>query len=83
MKYGLVACDSNDDGRTVGLDDLVGAFHPCDSVIQLPSLTSVCLNGFENKTVIFFVETVDVESSGIRHDCHFKVTQILCLSGEN
>ena len=35
MRYGLVACDSNDDGRMVGLDDLVGLFQPVinDSVI--------------------------------------------------
>ena len=29
-RYGLVACGSNSDGRTVGLDDLVGPFQPCD-----------------------------------------------------
>jgi len=28
-----VACGSNGDGRTVGLDDLVGPFQPCDSMI--------------------------------------------------
>jgi len=33
MRYGLVACGSNGD-RMVGLDDLVGPFQPCDSVIQ-------------------------------------------------
>ena len=32
-RYGLVACGSNGNGRTVGLDDLVGPFQPCDSVI--------------------------------------------------
>ena len=29
-----MACGSNGDGRTVGLDDLVGAFQPYDSMIQ-------------------------------------------------
>lgn len=33
MKYGLVAHDSNDNGGTVGLDDLVGPFQPRDSMI--------------------------------------------------
>ena len=28
MIYGLVACGSNGNGRTVGLDDLVGPFQP-------------------------------------------------------
>ena len=27
------ACGSNGNGRTVGLDDLVGLFQPCDSMI--------------------------------------------------
>ena len=33
MRYGLVACGSNSDRRMVGLDDLVGPFQPCDSLI--------------------------------------------------
>jgi len=33
MRYGLVACGSKGNGRTVGLDDLVGPFQPCDSMI--------------------------------------------------
>jgi len=33
MRYGLVACGSKGHGRTVGLDDLVGPFQPCDSMI--------------------------------------------------
>ena len=28
-----MACGSNGDGRTVGLDDLVGPSQPCDSMI--------------------------------------------------
>jgi len=28
-----VACGSNANGRMVGLDDLVGPFQPCDSMI--------------------------------------------------
>ena len=32
-RYGLVACGSNGNGRTVGLDDLIGPFQPCDSMI--------------------------------------------------
>ena len=32
-RYGLVASGSNGDGRIVGLDDLVGPFQPCDSMI--------------------------------------------------
>ena len=27
-RYGSVACGSNDNGRTVGLDDLIGPFQP-------------------------------------------------------
>ena len=34
MRYGLVACGSKANGRTVGLDDLVGPFQPCDSMIH-------------------------------------------------
>ena len=34
MRYGLVASGSKGNGRTVGLDDFVGPFQPCDSVIQ-------------------------------------------------
>jgi len=33
MRYGLVTCGSNGNGRMVGLDDLVGPFQPCDSMI--------------------------------------------------
>jgi len=29
----VVACGTNGNGRTVGLDDLVGPFQPCDSMI--------------------------------------------------
>jgi len=32
-RYSLVACGSNGDGRVNGLDDLVGPFQPCDSMI--------------------------------------------------
>ena len=32
-RYGLVACGSNGNGRMVGLDDPVGPFQPCDSMI--------------------------------------------------
>ena len=32
-RYGFVACASNGNGRTVELDDLVGPFQPCDSMI--------------------------------------------------
>ena len=32
---GLGACGSNGNGRTVGLDDLVGPFQPCDSEVPL------------------------------------------------
>ena len=31
-RYGLVACGSNGDRRTVGLDDLLGPFQPCDTM---------------------------------------------------
>lgn len=41
MKYGLVACDSNDDGRTVGLDGLVCPFQPCDPVILLEGASGI------------------------------------------
>jgi len=32
MRYVLVACGSKGNGRTVGLDDLIGPFQPCDSM---------------------------------------------------
>jgi len=32
MRHGLVACGSTGDWKTVGLDDLVGPFQPCDSM---------------------------------------------------
>jgi len=32
-RYGLVACGSKGNGRTVGLDDLIGPFQPWDSMI--------------------------------------------------
>jgi len=28
-----LTCSSNGDGRMVGLDDLIGPFQPCDSMI--------------------------------------------------
>ena len=31
-RYGLVSCGSNGNGRTVGVDDLVDPFQPCDSI---------------------------------------------------
>ena len=33
LQYGLVACGSKGNRRTVGLDDLVGPFQPSDSMI--------------------------------------------------
>ena len=33
MRCGLVACGSKGNGRMIGLDDLVGPFQPCDSMI--------------------------------------------------
>ena len=39
MRCGLVACGSNGNGRTVGLDDLVGPFQPCDSMILCDTST--------------------------------------------
>ena len=39
-RYGLVACGSNGNGRTVGLDDLVGPLQPCDSIIGHQLLTT-------------------------------------------
>ena len=38
MRYGLVACGSNGNGRTFGLDDLVGPSQPCDSMILYDSM---------------------------------------------
>ena len=32
-RYGLVVCGSNGNERMVGLDDLIGPFQPCDSMI--------------------------------------------------
>ena len=39
-----MACGSNGSGRTVGLDDLVGPFQPCDSMILLYDSMSKHLN---------------------------------------
>jgi len=33
MRYGLVACGTNGNGKEVGLGDLAGHFQPCDSII--------------------------------------------------
>ena len=33
MRYSLVACGSNGNGKKGGLDALVGPFQPCDSMI--------------------------------------------------
>jgi len=33
MRYGLVACSTNGNGKAVGLDDLAGHFQSCDSMI--------------------------------------------------
>lgn len=38
MRYSLVACGSNGNGRTDGLDDLVGPFQPYNSMILFPLL---------------------------------------------
>lgn len=43
-------------------------------VVEVPSLALTCQKVFEKKLIAFFVETIDVESSGIWHDCNFKVT---------
>ena len=32
-RYGLVACGSSGSVKIVGLDDLIGRFQPCDSMI--------------------------------------------------
>jgi len=37
-----VACGSNGNGRMVGLDDLVGPFQPCDSMIQMVDKCCYC-----------------------------------------
>jgi len=37
MRYGLVACGSNDNGRMVGLDNLVGPLQPWDSMVLQPA----------------------------------------------
>lgn len=42
------------------------------TVVQVSSLT--CQKVFENKPVVFFVETIDVEITEVCHDCYFKVT---------
>ena len=33
MRYDLVACGTNGNGKVVGLDDPAGPFQPCDSMI--------------------------------------------------
>lgn len=43
-------------------------------VVQVPSLSLTCQKVFENKPIVFFMETIDVESSGVWHGWHFKVT---------
>lgn len=48
------------------------------TVVQVSSLT--CQKVFENKPVVFFVETIDVEITEVCHDCYFKVTWILYFS---
>jgi len=41
-----VACGSNGNGRMVGLDDLVGPFQPCDSMILNHKFVKGCRNTF-------------------------------------
>lgn len=43
MRDGLVACGSYGNGRTIGLDDLICSFQPCDSMIFLNSYVVVIL----------------------------------------
>ena len=43
-RYGLVACGSNGNGKTVGLDELVGPFQPSDSMIS--ALPLICWHKF-------------------------------------
>jgi len=45
-----VACGSNGDGRTVGLDDLVGPFQPCDSMI-LNSINKIYTYNSNGETI--------------------------------
>ena len=33
VRYGLVACGRSGSVKTIGLDDLIGRFQPCDSMI--------------------------------------------------
>ena len=51
MRYGLVACGSNGNGRRVGLDDLVGLFQPCDSMI-LYTISYFCLSNTVLKQLV-------------------------------
>ena len=44
MRYSLVACGSNGDGRTVELGDLVGPFQPCDSMILFNTSSTAVLS---------------------------------------
>jgi len=58
MIYGLVACGSNDSGRTVGLDDFVGPFQPCDSMILLKLNIKPYVKG--SQTVWIWKENLNV-----------------------
>ena len=58
MRSGLVAGGSNGNGRTVGLDDLVGPFQPCESIIlSFHSLFSISTIGFFNIAKVLIFQT--------------------------
>ena len=57
MRFGLVACSSNGDGRMAGLDDLVGPFQPCDSMILWFLLHRATLKEFFPQSVYIPVLT--------------------------
>jgi len=67
MRYGLVACGSNSNGRMVKLDDLVGPFQPRDSMI-LWFLWLLWVSSFSNclqtsSQVIVLLDITGVDNS--------------------
>jgi len=60
LRYGLVACGNNGDGRMVGLDDPVGPFQPCDSIIRFFSIHKLIKNELIQYNLFLITKSLEI-----------------------
>jgi len=82
-----VACSNNGNGRMVGLDDLVGPFQPCDSMIagngQVQLGKETQLHVITMQSITLAVNRMSVEIQGCLFccclpSCHLKRFGLTC-----